>query len=50
MTELDRGDADDLGRRYRGLRRLLPRLSVVGGCCGTDHTHVAALAEFWQPT
>jgi methionine synthase I (cobalamin-dependent) len=27
------------------LRRLLPELSVVGGCCGTDHRHVGAIAR-----
>ena len=26
------------------LRTLLPRLCIVGGCCGTDHEHVAAIA------
>ncbi|WP_297973111.1 homocysteine S-methyltransferase family protein [uncultured Amaricoccus sp.] len=23
---------------------VLPRLRVVGGCCGTDHRHVAAIS------
>jgi homocysteine S-methyltransferase len=44
-TELDSGDPADLGRRYRDLQRRLPRLSVMGGCCGTDHRHVAAICE-----
>jgi homocysteine S-methyltransferase len=44
MTTLDAGDADDLAERYAGLRRMLPGLAVLGGCCGTDHTHVAAIA------
>jgi homocysteine S-methyltransferase len=44
-TELDAGDPVDLGRRYRGLRGPLPRLSVFGGCCGTDHRHVAAICD-----
>lgn len=42
-TELDAGDPDELGRQYVALRRSLPRLSVVGGCCGTDHRHVEAI-------
>ena len=25
---------------YAGLRRSLPHLTVLGGCCGTDHRHV----------
>jgi homocysteine S-methyltransferase len=41
---LDDGDPDDLGRRYADLRKLLPRLAVLGGCCGTDDRHVAAIA------
>lgn len=39
-TDLDAGDPRELGGQYRTLRSLLPRLSVVGGCCGTDHRHV----------
>jgi S-methylmethionine-dependent homocysteine/selenocysteine methylase len=44
MTELDDGDPLDLGRRYRDLRDLLPQINVLGGCCGTDHRHVQAIA------
>ncbi|HSC49208.1 MAG TPA: homocysteine S-methyltransferase family protein, partial [Gaiellaceae bacterium] len=43
--ELDAGDPDELGERYRELAELLPRLAVVGGCCGTDERHVAAVAR-----
>lgn len=44
-TELDAGDPDGLGADYAGLLRLLPNLSVFGGCCGTDHRHVEAMAD-----
>jgi len=44
-TELDRGDATALARHYRRLRDRLPQLKVIGGCCGTDHRHIAAIAE-----
>jgi len=44
-TELDIGDPADLGRRYRGLSERLPGLAVYGGCCGTDHRHVAAICD-----
>ena len=44
-TELDRGDIADLAGHYAALRDRLPDLRVVGGCCGTDHEHVAALAQ-----
>ncbi|GCD89378.1 homocysteine S-methyltransferase family protein [Nocardioides sp. LS1] len=41
--ELDAGDLAELASSYVALRRSLPNLSVLGGCCGTDATHVAAL-------
>ena len=43
--ELDRGDPADLAARYLDLRGALPALQVVGGCCGTDHRHVDAIAS-----
>ena len=46
-TELDSGDPADLGERYVNLRATLPRLNVVGGCCGTDHRHIAAICGAW---
>jgi S-methylmethionine-dependent homocysteine/selenocysteine methylase len=42
-TELDRGDIDELAALYDDLHRHLD-LRVVGGCCGTDAEHVAAIA------
>jgi len=45
--ELDDGDPDDLGARYAALKARLPRLNVLGGCCGTDHRHVAAIRDAW---
>ena len=48
-TELDEGDAEDLGRRYRDMGRLLPRLRVLGGCCGTDHHHLGMICEACLP-
>ena len=44
-ADLDIGDPADLGRRYADLRARLPGLCVLGGCCGTDHRHVAAICE-----
>jgi homocysteine S-methyltransferase len=48
-TELDPGDPVDLAQRYKGLRQRMPHLSVLGGCCGTDHRHVAAICEACMP-
>ncbi len=42
-ADLDAGNPEELGGQYRALRPLLRRLSVVGGCCGTDHRHVASI-------
>lgn len=42
-TELDEGDPQDLAASYRSLRRHLPHLSVMGGCCGTSLPHVEAI-------
>ena len=44
-TALDAGDPIALGASYRTLRDALPRLSVVGGCCGTDHRHVKSICR-----
>lgn len=43
--DLDAGDPVELGRQYRNLGSALPRMSVVGGCCGTDHRHVAEICR-----
>ncbi|MBM6592884.1 homocysteine S-methyltransferase family protein [Microvirga pudoricolor] len=47
--ELDIGDPADLGRRYRALRDRMGHLRVLGGCCGTDHRHIAAICEACLP-
>lgn len=43
--ELDRGDPDELADDYRRLRHALPNLTVVGGCCGTDHEHLERITH-----
>jgi homocysteine S-methyltransferase len=40
---LDEGDLEVLVPAHRALEERLPALEVVGGCCGTDARHVAAL-------
>jgi S-methylmethionine-dependent homocysteine/selenocysteine methylase len=44
-TELDAGNPRELGAQYRALRKLLPRLAVMGGCCGTDHRHIEEICN-----
>ena len=43
--DLDAGDPADLAAGYERLRDHLPNLTILGGCCGTDHRHVAAICE-----
>jgi homocysteine S-methyltransferase len=43
--ELDDGNPQELGAQYRSLMRRLPHLVVLGGCCGTDQRHIAAIAS-----
>ncbi len=45
--ELDSGDPATLAAEYLALRPLLPNLTVVGGCCGTDHRHIDAIYRAW---
>ena len=42
-TELDEGDPVELSTAQNALRPHLPNLALVGGCCGTDARHVAAM-------
>jgi S-methylmethionine-dependent homocysteine/selenocysteine methylase len=43
-TTLDRGDPQDLAQHYLALLAANPGLVVLGGCCGTNHEHIAAIA------
>jgi len=42
-TDLDDGDPRLLAGQHAQLATLLPPVPVLGGCCGTDTRHVAAL-------
>lgn len=44
-TELDAGNPEELGALYRDLRARFPQINVLGGCCGTDHRHIAAISS-----
>lgn len=46
---LDIGDSVELGREYAELKRRLPWLNVMGGCCGTGHRHVEQIATACVP-
>ena len=42
---LDAGDPIELAGDYVRLRAQHPRISIFGGCCGTDARHVQAIAD-----
>jgi homocysteine S-methyltransferase len=42
---LDAGDPHEFGRLSASFCDLLPSLRVLGGCCGTDHRHIACVAQ-----
>ena len=43
--ELDAGDPVELAAQCVALRGANPQITVLGGCCGTNHDHIAALAD-----
>lgn len=47
--ELDEGDPVALSAHYRELLALLPNLTIMGGCCGTDDRHIEAIAVACAP-
>jgi len=42
---LDTGDPVQLGKEYAAILRRFPHINVLGGCCGTDHRHVACISD-----
>ncbi len=44
---LDDGDPIQLAEEYLAIGERLPHLTVLGGCCGTDHRHVGSVADAW---
>lgn len=47
-TTLDAGDKCLLASGYQQLAELLPTLKVIGGCCGTDITHIEEICKLLQ--
>jgi S-methylmethionine-dependent homocysteine/selenocysteine methylase len=46
--DLDAEHPAELGRDHAALRAELPGIRVLGGCCGTDHRHVAEIVAAWD--
>jgi S-methylmethionine-dependent homocysteine/selenocysteine methylase len=43
-SRLDAGDPAEFGLQHARLKKRFDHLDVMGGCCGTDHRHVRAIA------
>jgi S-methylmethionine-dependent homocysteine/selenocysteine methylase len=46
---LDEGNPVELGQQYAHLKQRLRNMTIMGGCCGTDHRHVERIAEACAP-
>ena len=46
---LDDGNPIELGTQFANLIRRLPRINVLGGCCGTDSRHIEAICKATLP-
>jgi homocysteine S-methyltransferase len=44
-SELDDGNPGELAVQYRDVKRYMPNLHVIGGCCGTDDRHVEEICK-----
>jgi len=42
---LDAGDKDLLAHGYAVIKSVLPGIRVIGGCCGTDHSHIEQICQ-----
>ncbi len=47
--DLDAGNPQELASQYAELLTRLPFLTVLGGCCGTDHRHIEEIALTCTP-
>jgi S-methylmethionine-dependent homocysteine/selenocysteine methylase len=45
LGHLEEGDPAELGRQMGGFARRFPHMNVWGGCCGTDHAHLAEICR-----
>lgn len=43
--ELDEGNPTEFGLQCSQLRQQFPHITVLGGCCGTDHRHVEEICR-----
>lgn len=49
-NHLDNGNPEELAEQYYRVKKdLLPRLNIMGGCCGTDPRHIEAITRKCLP-
>ncbi len=48
-TELDDGDPMEFGNQLVALHAANQQIDILGGCCGTDARHIAAIAQAFRP-
>lgn len=44
-TEIDIGNPAELSFEYAAIRSVHPQITVLGGCCGTDHRHIEQISS-----
>ena len=42
---LDQGNPEEFGVLHKDISKQLQNLVAIGGCCGTDHRHIACVSE-----
>jgi methionine synthase I (cobalamin-dependent) len=47
-TELDDGNPGEFGMQIAALHAERPHINILGGCCGTDARHIAAIAHAFR--
>jgi S-methylmethionine-dependent homocysteine/selenocysteine methylase len=45
LGNIEDGDPVELGRQMADVARRFPQMDIWGGCCGTDHRHLAEIAR-----
>lgn len=46
---LDQGNPEEFGMLHNDISKSLDNLHAIGGCCGTDHRHIAAVSQHFHP-
>jgi S-methylmethionine-dependent homocysteine/selenocysteine methylase len=47
-ADLEDGEPAELAAQYAAIRGRFPGITVLGGCCGTDHRHIERICNGCQ--